>query len=111
MFWANRSLYNRLGPNGLTPVYTISKCECCDFQFTSDCPNSYLSETSLILSSTTSSASPMIFTTASSKGIECRPLKAALYFIPTMHMSPGFKNNQQHFRENNNCHTITMSII
>ncbi|XP_055852235.1 uncharacterized protein DDB_G0287625-like [Episyrphus balteatus] len=105
MFWANRSLYNRLGPNGLTPVYTISKCECCDFQFTSDCPNSYLSETSLILSSTTSS--PMIFTTASSNGIECRPLKSALSVISTtMHVSPGFKNNQQqqqqHLRENKN---------
>ncbi|XP_055901925.1 homeobox protein 2-like [Eupeodes corollae] len=112
MFWANRSLYNRLGPNGLTPVYTISKCECCDFQFTSDCPNSYLSETSLVLSSTTSS--PMMFTTASStKRAEFRPPKAALSVTPTLNLSSGFKHHhqqqQQQLREHKNCPEPTIN--
>lgn len=94
MFWANRSLYNRLGPNGLTPVYTINKCECCDFQYTSDCPNSNLSETSLILSTTTTS--PMIFTTAASKTPEYHISKmtsALQQPISNLTSFPGYKND------------------
>lgn len=101
MFWANRSLYNRLGPNGLTPVYTISKCECCDFQFTNDCPNNYFSETSLILSSTT--PSPMKFTTASSKGSDYRTVKSGFSNTQPIYRSPCLNHQQSYNTDNKNC--------
>lgn len=102
MFWANRSLYNRLGPNGLNPMYTISNCECCDFQLTSDCSNNYLSETSLVMSSTTSS--PSIFTTASSNASEYRSVKTSLSNTPNkpiMYISPVLNNQQNRLDFNN----------